>query len=427
MARKVRCERWVIRLTLVLIVGVVAAGCNLSKPQPKSTSKPTPKQVRYLATLTTGHDILAKSTPAGNWMLEYTVREKARRLLGITLYDWEGRVCRRFKVPGLSYRSIFRDDITAFSSDGLCAALALPEVTQVHLLTWRAGKPVTDTRLPMRSPYALLLAIENSGRLWYVDNSLPTGNLYALDGNRVIATGTYTSTLKAPPGSYLSQALAPDGGILATYREDDEGRRIPGPDLEYAALQVSGNRITLINRYAWKAVGGHLLNDGLMVADGTTYNVKGRMSRKTRLNCGGTFGNSILMIDDLLGKWFVLNPGAKLRWQIPADFKIYGISSDGRAAAGYQESDQGTQLNIYQYPGPLCASLRLDDHRYTGPLHWVRKILDEGPPRWVKTTLQDERGKTLSTRDLFLSPDGRRVVLKTFDNEDHLAFYLFGW
>jgi hypothetical protein len=249
--------------------------------------------------------------------------------------------------------------------------------------------------------------------------------LYAFDGNKVTATGTHTSPLKAVPGMYIGRAIAPNGSALMTYREDDEGGS--GPNLEYAALQVSGKRIVITSRYTLKGIGGHLLNDGLMVADGTTYNAKGRMARKSRLGFGGRFGDSVLMIDDLLGKWLVLNPSAGLRWQMPSDLTIYDINTDGTALACYQQTEHGTNLGIYRCPGQLCASLRLDDHQHTGPLRWVRKILDEGPPRWEKITLENEHGETLSTSGLCLSPDGRRVVVVTTGSQDWPAYYLFGW
>jgi len=410
---------------LALIFAIAACCWNQVKPKPKSTPAPAPKQIRYRSIYATGDATLAKSTADGNCMLEYAPLPNARRLVGVARYDWEGRVCWRITMPELPGVSRYEEYNLVFSPDGNCAALALTENKTVHLLAWTAGKPVTDIRLPM--PHYPVLAIENSGRLWVVENALPTATLYALDGNTVIATGTHTSPLKASPGAYVGRGMAPNGSALMTYREEEEGRRISGPDVEYAALQIAGKRIVITQHYAWQAVGGHFLDDGLMIADGTSYHAKGRMARKTRLCFGGQFGTSVLMTDELLDKWYVLNPGAKLRWQIPADFKIYGIAPNGRAVAGYQDDKQGTLLNIYQYPGPLAASLRLEDHRFTGPLRWVRKVNHPGPPIWGEIRLKNEHDQTLSTRNCYPSPDGHRVVMETFGSQDQPAYYLFGW
>ena len=322
MARTVRYKRWMIRLalglillTLGLILGVKAVGWR----QPK----PMPKQVHYLSPYADGSLILVKSTPVGNWMLKFTVPVVIRmqkfgalpedaRLLGIILYDWEGRVRWHIKVPDVSRTTVFRQDYVVFSPDSRCAALALPEKTQVRLLAWRSGKLVMDTRFPTRSPSALTF-IEGRGQeavCRLVENTQPTCTLSAFDGNRVIATGTHTSLLKAPPGTIIGQAIASNGSALMTYLDEDGGRRVSGPDVEYAALQVSGKSIVFTNCYALKAIGGTLLDDSASWSPMYTYyNAKGRIARKSRLACGGVFGDSVLMVDDLTGKWLVINPG----------------------------------------------------------------------------------------------------------------------
>jgi len=211
------------------------------------------------------------------------------------LYSASQLMCGYYPSGSITH---YQQSMVRISPDGHLLAIAFLKDRNIHVASWRDGRHLADAAFTLQSESAmsqefgegyLTMQVENSGRVWLQVGGRRSVWLWAIDGTH-LAAGSYTfngkgmyNPLRLSPDAtgLMGSAYVPNVLVIPTTVGNTPGKQpsLLEPssptftsNIDYATVQVQGERITVTPRYQQSNAEDMFgwCGDGLLLGNGGT-------------------------------------------------------------------------------------------------------------------------------------------------------------
>lgn len=339
--------------------------------------------------------------------------DRALNSTTLGMIGWDGKITWRVPLPKVVLSSKTHGWRRVLLSPNMhYLAQAIYDGKAVTVTTWRDGQLIARFTLPTVSNPAKTpaMCIQDSGRILLLFAMHPQLTLFAIEKDRLVASGSVTSRIKDVPKDTYVTDIAPDGSTVTGFLPSSKGASYPYDNFEYLHLVVAGKTIRFAPFYTGKAKYSLVLHQGGIVTDamGNAFADRGKLTISLADNEGEAEAPWQLIPDtsisakSLQPQYIMLNPVTNEHWTVISGQQIHwaSVSTDGRFAAVMQAHDPPVWQQQIATRFPIFEHYVYSEH--------VNTLIIERPGR-IRARLPNLTEKVMSC--YYLSPNGHYYIL----------------